>query len=165
VPRRLLLRPNSHIAKTESRGKQGNNKLDRPSSTVTSLHPLIFDQRPLWHAPAGLDCARWPWHDLVGHTDLRVRRRSAAAIASHSSWQRDQHGCNQCEKFSSQCHNSQPLGKKSAEWSTTDGTGLSGLESAKQKEVSAKCRQNRDPLSLGGLNPVAITTRQYQRWI
>jgi hypothetical protein len=48
----LLLRSHSHVEQTESREKQGNNKLDR-RSTATSLHP--FFQRWYRKAPTGLD--------------------------------------------------------------------------------------------------------------
>jgi hypothetical protein len=41
--------------------------------------------------------------------DLRVRHNSAAVIASQSSWQQDQHGCNQRETFTGM---QQPLGTK-----------------------------------------------------
>jgi hypothetical protein len=49
VPRRLLLRPNSHVAKTESQEKQRKDKL-------TSLHPISSGGGAPWHrgAPTGL---------------------------------------------------------------------------------------------------------------
>jgi hypothetical protein len=39
-----------------------------------------------------------------------TRRRPAAAIASRSPWQQDQHGYNRRQKFSSQCHSRLALG-------------------------------------------------------
>jgi hypothetical protein len=101
VPRGLSLRLHSRVEQWKAERSNERKNLVPPSHRHVVKS---FDQRPLWHAPAGLD-----WAVALarprGHTDICVRCRSAAAIASQSPWQRDQNGCNQREKFSSQCHN------------------------------------------------------------
>jgi hypothetical protein len=76
------------------------------TSLIAPIHrpPRLtsFGQRCLWCA---VRC-HWPWLliDAPGtplwlrHMDLLVCRNSAAVIASQTSWQQDQHGCNQRER-------------------------------------------------------------------
>jgi hypothetical protein len=64
-----FLRSHIHVEQTESQEKQGNNKSDRRST----------GQQCLWGAITLASTARWPLcAPLVRHTDLRVRRKSAA---------------------------------------------------------------------------------------
>jgi hypothetical protein len=85
-------------------------KAERSMETTNLLAPI---HSHVWHPlVSGVSdtlslvlTAQLSWRALVGHTDLRVRRRSAAVISSQSSWQQDQHGCNQRGMFSCQCYN------------------------------------------------------------
>jgi hypothetical protein len=86
----FVLRSHSHVEQTESREKQGNNKLDRadpPPRPALALAPP-YTAALLWPAASLARDTRyhchWPWCALalVGHMGLRVRRRPADVLAS-----------------------------------------------------------------------------------